>query len=187
MCYFITVVIPKGVCLPDARAAAERHGRTLEPIHNPGVQQQLHTGEVLCLTTAGHCDCGTALGAKARSPDRSSNEAHSKSRKLAARGWSAAKIERALRDSRRTGPDSRAAAEIANWLALLAAMRDCGLPYLGVLLHAYDGSVADEPIEIRSRVVVAPGSTREALESMAEDTLYEFRFAAAAPSLRRSA
>lgn len=187
MCYFITAVIPKGVRLPDAQTAAERHGRKLEPIHNPGVQHQLHTGEVLCLTTAGHCDCGTALGAKAQSLDRSSNEPDSKSRKRAVRGWSAAKLERALRDSRRTGPDSRAAAEIANWVGLLAAMRDCGLPYLCVLLHAYDSSVADEPIEILGRVVVAPGSAREALESMAEDTLYEFRFAAAAPGLRRGA
>lgn len=187
MCYFITAVIPKGARLPDARAAAERFGRKLEPIHNPAVQRQLRHGETHCLTTAGHCDCGTALGARGRTSNRNAGEADSRARKLAARGWSAAKIERALRDGRRAGPELRHAEEISIWQGLLAALGDGGLPYLGILLHAYDGSLEDEPIELRSRVVVAPDGAPEALASMAEDTLYEFRLLGADPGLRRGA
>lgn len=187
MCYFITAVLPKGTRLTDAQAVAARFGRRLEPIHNPVVQRQLRTGETQCLTAAGHCDCGTSLGADSRSGAGRTRASEVRGRKLARRGWSAGKIERALRDSHRAAPRLQAVEERANWQRLLAALRAGGLPYLGILLHAYEGRVEGECIELLGRVRVPTDGALEALATMAENTLYEFRLADVASDLPRDA
>lgn len=175
MCYFITAVLPGGARLPEAQAVAERFGRRLEPVHNSGVQRQLRAGEQYCVTTVGHCDCGTALGSLARARHEKAHAAESKARKLAARGWSAAKIERALGDGRRAAGERRASEEIASWQNLIAALHAAGVSYLGILVHFHQRGLGDEPIDLRGRVTVEASGTLDALTSMAEDTLYEFR------------
>ena len=104
MCYFITLVV-RGSHEASIAPVLMRHGRRADPIYDPTVQSILKPGEAQFLTTAGHCDCGTAL--LARAPDRRAKQAA----KLAKKGWSPSKIERRFGDSkradeRRQRPDS---------------------------------------------------------------------------------
>jgi hypothetical protein len=181
MCYYITAVLPSGTNQSDARAIAERHGRNLNPIENPGVQGQLRSGELYCLTTAGHCDCDTSLGVltRKRSPHQSQTEL--KAKKLAALGWSSAKIERALSQSaqsqeRGAARTKRSAeADTETWIPFIQELRSARAQYLGLLLHFYDGALSQN-IQIKDRILVSSASqAREVLPRMAEDTLYEFR------------
>jgi hypothetical protein len=49
------------------------------------------------------------------------------------------------------------------------------VPYLGLLLHFYDGALS-QSIQFKERILVSSVSqAREVLPRMAEDTLYEFR------------
>lgn len=176
MCQFITAVLPAGGRLPDAEDALARVGRRLVPVHNAAVRNQLRPDEAYYALSEGGCDCGTALGRIARVREGRTREDAANRRKLAARGWSAAKIQRAIgsRSRARESAERAAADEIAQWTALLADLHRAGFRFVGLLLHFYGGDVADEPITLRGRVTVAAPDVREALERMEEDTLVEF-------------
>jgi len=92
VCQFITAVLPAGGRLPDAEDALARVGRRLVPVHNAAVRNQLRPDEAYYALSEGGCDCGTALGRIARVREGRTREDAAKTRKLAARGWSAAKI-----------------------------------------------------------------------------------------------
>jgi len=66
MCHFISAVLPGSADLSALAGVMAHHGRALKPQRNPALEAQLQAGEQLLLTTAGHCDCGTALGALER-------------------------------------------------------------------------------------------------------------------------
>jgi hypothetical protein len=181
MCYYITAVLPSGTSQNAAQAIAERHGRNLKPLENAGVQRQLRSGELYCLTTAGHCDCDTSLGilTRKRSPHQSQTEL--KAKKLAALGWSSAKIERAMSQSAQAHERSAvrakrsADADTEAWIPFIQELRTARVPYLGLLLHFYDGTLSQN-IQFKDRILVSSTSqAREVLPRMAEDTLYEFR------------
>jgi hypothetical protein len=70
MCHFISAVLPSSADLSALAGVMARHGRALKPQINPVLGAQLQAGEQLLLTTAGHCDCGTALGALERNAAR---------------------------------------------------------------------------------------------------------------------
>ena len=147
MCYFITLVV-RGSHEASIAPVLMRHGRRAEPIYNPSVQSILKPGEAQFLTTAGHCDCGTALGA--RTPDRLANQAA----KLVKKGWSPSKIERCLADGkkadgRRQRPDS-----IDLWANIvrdLFALSD--VQQVGLLLRAYSRSVENEVFNAKRATV----------------------------------
>ncbi len=181
MCYFITAVLPPGTRQPDAQAIAERYGRNLTPLENPGIQGQLRSGEMYCLTTVGHCDCDTSLGrvGRKRLPHQSPEEA--KAKKLSALGWSKAKIERALSQSAQSQVRNKertphaAAEDTEAWVDFISAIRAAGIPYMGLLLHSYRGSLS-QSFQLKARLLIPPlAQLREVLPGLAEDTLYEFR------------
>jgi hypothetical protein len=66
MCYYITAVLPLSANQVALAAIAHKYGRRLQPLTNPSIEAQLQAGEKYFVTTVGHCDCGTALGALAR-------------------------------------------------------------------------------------------------------------------------
>jgi hypothetical protein len=164
MCQFITGVLPSEGRLPHAHDALTRMGRRLVSVDNEAVRHQLLPNEAYYALSAGGCDCGAALGRIAMDRAGRERDDTAKARKLAARGWSAAKVERALASRVRAREDAERAAadEIAQWTALL-------------LRHFYHGDLHDEPLVIRRRVVVVGPDAPGALESMDEDTLVEFR------------
>ena len=175
MCYYITAVLPSGTNQNYAQAIAERHGRNLKPLENPGVQKQLRSGELYCLTTAGHCDCDTSLGSLARKKSTLQSLTELKAKKLTALGWSRAKIERAISQSTQSRAKQSAEADTEAWIPFMQDLRSARVPYLGLLLHFYDGALSQN-IHFKNRILVSSASqAREVLPRMAEDTLYEFR------------
>jgi hypothetical protein len=181
MCYYITAVLPPGTNQTEAQAIAERHGRTLAPIANPGIEEQLRSGELYFLTTAGHCDCDTSIGVIGRKTRSDQSRRNAKAKKLAGLGWSKAKTERALSQSDQSHERSAireqksAEADIEAWVAFMTDLHRTGIRYVGLLLHFYDGALSQD-IRLKDRVLVRSDvQARELLPLVAEDTLYEFR------------
>lgn len=184
MCYYITAVLAAGTSLAIAQSVAERHARNLKPLENLSIQSQLNRGEQYFLTTAGHCDCDTSLGLLTRKRPPHQSPGDKKAKKLAAAGWSSAKIERALSQSARSQErSSDRAKQLANadseaWIAFIEGMRAAGAPYIGILLHFYNGALSED-IQLKERIVVRSAArAREILPRITEDTLYEFRLEA---------
>lgn len=153
-----------------------RHGRALKPQSNPVLEAQLLPGERLLLTGAGHCDCGTALGAIERNAALLKRRRRSEERKEAAlrrRGWSEARIRRWRHQREIPGSGHDPQAGLIDWERLLTALlSQPRTPYVGLLLHWYDGG-GDEPIALRGRETLPLGA--ESLGRMREDVLAIFR------------
>lgn len=180
MCHFITAVLPASSDIAALSAVAEKHGRRLLPQDNPSVQRKLKAGENCFLTTAGHCDCGTPLGAHTAS---TADDTQAQVRKLRLKGWSETKISR-WREQRGEHQAQKAAAAriasetgIAQWQAFLSeALARNDTPYLCLLIHMYDGALDRDMELLPDRQAVR---LRDAdvvfLDAMSEDVLYEFR------------
>ena len=179
MCHYITAVLPASADIAALTALAEKYGRRLRALSNPSIRRQLQAGENYFLTTPGHCDCGTPLGA--RTAD-AADDGQAQMRKLRLKGWSETKIarwseQRGEHQAQKTAADRIAAeAGIAEWQAFLAAaLARNDTPYICLLLHRYDGAL-DRDMELSARQTV---KLREVdavfLHAMSEDVLYEFR------------
>ena len=103
----------------------------------------------LLLTTAGHCDCGTALGALERNAARLERRRRSSERKeatLRRGGWSEARIWRWREQQQNHRSGLHPQAGVSDWERLLTDMlRERHTAYVGLLVHWY-GEGADEPI-----------------------------------------
>lgn len=89
MCFFIHALLPSSANISVLAGVMDRYGRALKPQSNPALEAQLQPGERL-LTTAGHCDCGTALGALERKAAILERRRRSDERKEASfrrKGW----------------------------------------------------------------------------------------------------
>lgn len=179
MCHFISAILPASTDIVALASVAERHGRSLRPQNNPSVRKELNADENCFLTTAGHCDCGTPLGAHAAStPD----DTRAQTRKLRLKGWSDAKISRWLEQRgehrRQKTEAARISSEagIAHWRAFLAeALARKDTPFVCLLIHLYSGAL-DGDIDLSGRRVVKLHEADSAfLGAMSEDVLYEFR------------
>jgi hypothetical protein len=181
MCHFISAVLPASADLPLLEQIASAHGRRLQPLNNPSVRALLKPGEGYFLTTQGHCDCGTSLGEVARAESqlpKLQNAVDTKEQKLRRKGWTAAKVARwrEQKVQHLQSPRDSVSDEITRWLSLLKQILTFGgSPYIGLLLHWYDGQVEDD-IEISERQAVpfkllGP----EFLGRLKEDVLYDFR------------
>ena len=99
---------------------------------------------------------------------------------VSARSWSSAlREERCLSGTRqcryRVRAAQSAAAETEGWAKFIAAVHAAGIPYIGLLLHFYDGALSQN-IQLKSRVLLKSSSQATAvLPRIAEDTIYEFR------------
>ena len=99
MCHFITATLPKVADRSALDGLARTFGRQFLPLASPAVVAQLPSGVAYFLTTLGHCDCGTTLGS-ARRAAASAPDWAAEASKLLDKGWSRAKLQRAL-DQRR--------------------------------------------------------------------------------------
>lgn len=181
MCHYITAVLPKSADHARLDTIARDHGRRFERLSNPGIEAQIKADEQYFLTTVGHCDCGTALGAftrdLGRTPDWPTLE-----QRLLKKGWSRAKVARSLaqkQEDHRLSSDASAAEhreQLSGWMNFIGAVLGPGkASHLGLLLHMYSGSI-DDPIELAGREEIhASKLTIEVLGSLKEDVLYVFR------------
>jgi len=180
MCHYITAVLPANADITRLQGIAESHQHALRPLHSLAMQGQLEAGEQYFVTTAGHCDCGTPLGAFKVRPGR--DDRISKERKLRLKGWSESKIARALdqhdahegreRESRLTTLESG----LVEWRNLVLAWLESGAtPYIGLMLHFYDGPI-DEGFALQGREIKERAAVdASTLGHMVDDVLYEFR------------
>ncbi len=196
MCQYITAILPNDVDSAAIAAVFRTHGRGCEAYVNAALAAQIGDAERSYCTTIGHCDCGTPLGsvdvaaAPRGSDDDADPEAENASQahaieaaRLRRKGWSEAKIARALaqRDQALARPRVRRGEQqqtsLNQWRALIReTLATSRIAYVGLLLHHYHGSINNEEIALRSREIVHANDLNEAkLAAMREDTIYEFR------------
>lgn len=179
MCYLITAALPPGSDAGAVRAIAKRFGRGWEQFTARPIARRLRPGETYYLATRGWCDCKTGLGAAKRY--RPQDDAGAKAAHFRKRGWSAAKIERALAGrqaalARRSGRwEQLGEKDAGRWLEFLHATAGYGItPSLGLLLHFYEGAVEDAEFDFERENLSLANTDAVTLMNMEEDRLYVF-------------
>jgi hypothetical protein len=179
MCFFITGTLPPGGDEGAVRGVAKRFGRAWEPYPGARMARMLRLGETYYLTSPGGCDCETSLGLVARSRIRDDRDADVS--RYIRRGWSAAKIERALQNRNSASAQRLEALRHAGekdakrWLGFLQAAIGSRLTAsLGLLLHFYDGGIEEAAFEFSRETVSLSNFDTALLLDMEEDRLYEF-------------
>jgi len=177
MCHYITLIAPTddiaAIC-----AIMERHGRAAAPIDNPSIRKVLRAGECQLLTTRRQCDCGTVLGVRPDPPEAYEDKLAKEEARMRRKGWSEAKIARAIEDHRkadarpgRGGPDS-----LELWDAVLHDLREeLKLPYVGLFVRMYSGAISTEAFSASRREVPKSVPWRDAFISLEEDEVTIFR------------
>ncbi len=169
MCHFITLIVPSAD--KDAvRAVMERHGRGATPIDNPSLRTLLKDQERQYLTNSRTCDCGTVLGRDQQTGDE--KDADREAARLKRKGWSDAKIARALGDKLRAEerPNPRDPDSFELWHAVLDDLRtNLGLPYVGLFVRSYAGDLASETFNASRRQIRAGTDWMDALRQIEED------------------
>lgn len=153
----------------SVRAVMERHGRTAAPIDNPSIRKVLRENERQYLTTRGHCDCGTVLAHQPIRPEGLENKLDKERSRLIRKGWSVAKIARAIEDQCKAeakrkvgGPDS-----LKLWSDVLNEVRDeLKLQYVGLFVRSYSGAIATEIFGASRREVCRETPWLDALASL---------------------
>lgn len=164
-------MLPVTAPIPVLDAIARAHGRQFQRLPSPSVEGQLEAGESYFLTTLGHCDCDAPLG---QSRSRGSDEGE-EARKLARKGWSAAKVARALaqkRESAEASFQARDGEALVRWTDFVRAVLASGyVRELGLVLHQYHGPL-DEDVTLRERRrVKVTAALPEVLRDLDEDVL----------------
>lgn len=176
MCFFISSILPDSANISALAEVVERYGRALKPQSNPALEAQLQPNERLLLTTAGHCDCGTALGALERNAALLERRRRSDERKEASlrrRGWRVSRIQRWRNQRQNVSSAHDPQAGLIDWERLLTdLLSQPRTPYVGLLLHWYGGGF-DEPIALQGRVSLP--LCAESLGRLREDILAIFR------------
>lgn len=166
MCHFITLVAATSdIAALDARMRA--HGRRALPTHNPSVEVALKPGELQYLTTK-TCDCGTVFA-----PKLHRKEPTDRLDALRRKGWSEAKIGRAMNAAIAAAEKKpfESLDSVEGWREiLLDLLHGMKLSSVGILVHAYEGSVETECFDV-SRVEVRTNMLGEALMNLGEDRL----------------
>ena len=181
MCHFITATLPKAADHAALDAVARNFGRQFRPLASPAVVAQLPSSLAYFLTTLAHCDCGTVLGSArqgaARAPDWAAEEA-----KLRKKGWSPAKVARALEQRQEKAALKQQASETADRAqaasieGFVSGVLRSGLtPELGLLLHSYRGPLDEEFSILRQEQVAPNAPLAQVLPAAEEDVLYLFR------------
>ncbi len=175
MCHFVTLIVPTH----DAEAVAavmNRHGRAATPVDNPSIRKVLREGERQYLTTRGHCDCGTVLAPRHDTIGAFEEKLAREAARWRKKGWSEAKIARAIEDRRKADarPDGGGCDGTELWSAVL---RDLGaeleLPCAGLFVGWYSGAIDSEAFDAVRREV--PGKfSQKALGSIERDAVTIF-------------
>lgn len=176
MCHFITLIAPTGDA-SAVREVMERHGRAAEPVENASVRNVLHDGEHQYLTTRGHCDCGTVLAPRHDTPAAFEKKLAREEARMRRKGWSEAKIQRANEDRRKADakPSGGGADSLELWNAVLHDLQDSlRLPYAGLLVRFYSGSVSTETFAASRRDVPKGAPWQTALGHLEHDEVTIF-------------
>lgn len=150
MCYFVTIGVPERHRQRLAAVAREHTLLDVSASANPSVARQFPAGDALCTVTQGGCSC--RLYADAGTKTDAEQEAARRAQ-YRRRGWSEAKISRALESSRR----SRAAPDVdarAVFRELVAAIVDT-TGHVRLFAHLYAHGVDTEDVGPAARLTLA--------------------------------
>lgn len=156
MCHFITLIAPSSDAVAIDGLMRE-HGRRAQPIDNPSIAAQMRPEERQYLTNAAGCDCGTVLAQHLTAAELDARLL-AETKRLRRKKWGSAKIERWIDDRRKTfhKPSGHGTDSIEQWVSVIAALKDrMKLPYVGLFVHSYRGSLVDEEIDV-SRSIADP-------------------------------
>jgi hypothetical protein len=171
MCHFITLIAPTDDAIA-VRAVMEQHGRAAQPIDNPSVRKVLRDGERQYLTTRGHCDCGTALAPHHDTQEAFEEKLVKEEARMRRKGWSDAKIARAIEDRRKADakPSGGGSDSLELWNAALHDLKEqLKLPYAGLFVRFYSGAIATEAFNASRREVPKGVPWQDALASLEHD------------------
>lgn len=173
MCYYIALLV-RGGGASAIDQVLRNHGRQARPLANLSIADALEAGKAQFLTTAGNCDCGTALAPA--TVDRTTKRTQ-QAAKLAKKGWSQAKVERWLVDREKADgrADERRHANtpdsVEMWSRVIRELMSVpGVQQAGLLLHFYSGDIERETIE-PLRVTVPLQDFGASLQGLREDQL----------------
>ena len=176
MCHFITLIAATED-VSAVSAVLRRHGRAARPVDNASVRGVLREGERQYLTTSGHCDCGSVLSHRRDTPEDLEEKLASEEARLQRKGWSNAKIARAIEDRRKAEAKPKGGHEIDSfdlWAAALTDLRsDLGVSRAGLFIRFYSGDISDESFKA-SRREVRGEDLRGALATIQEDEVTIF-------------
>jgi hypothetical protein len=180
VCTYVLAVLPKAVDVAALDAVARRFGRCISPFANGAdeIGPSLGADERLFGTTPDHCDCGTALG-RAAMPRRRAREPSHQAIGMRRKGWSEARIARAVAQSEAArGPGSgsakQAAEELGRWRGFIAAALDSGLTDAIGLIRV-DDNVGDGYRLAGRENLRVDDAIDERLSHLAPHRLYVFR------------
>ena len=179
MCLFVTAVLPTSADLQKATDVAKSFQRKFAPLHSP-LRTQLKPDESYYFTTIGHCDCDTGFACEGAVPSVVTDPAVETEKKVSSfrrQGWSQTKIDRwlAQREQQDKHGDTKLA-DCERWRDFIAALTQsrCA-PYLGLLIHMYEGSLESEDFPIFSRTRLRLHDLNpEIISKLHRDTLYVF-------------
>ena len=164
MCYFITIGVRESAA---ARLKKSLAGLRLNPVENHAIRQALPPEYQSFELTSGMCSCDLYHSGSVSGFRRSAKRLR---KQYAKRGWSEAKIERAVAEatSRPTQPEFVGLRpDVATWLATTAG----DLGPLAVIVHWYRGRTDQERVPLSSEAHVAPTDLAKGLAHVPEDTV----------------
>jgi len=173
MCTMISVFVPRTADVDALEAWARECGVHRERLGGPGPAR-----DIVVLGTAGMCDCGAAIGLRP-SPHTHAERTARERRK---RGWSEAKIARAIAQSTGAGrrqderKDAIARASVDDWAAFFKGAPARGrIRSIGVF-YRHDGGLlsAEDLKEARRERMTLASLEAEALAHLEEGVIYEF-------------
>lgn len=131
-------------------------GIYLSDLDCPAVAKMLPKGHaVMALVTENRCSCGLYFNSedvRAARRDANLRQLRARAEKYRNRGWSAAKIQRALADSASSASDGHDLIDESKLEAVEAALSTSAAQLPGglfVLVHEFSGSSAEEQFKIR--------------------------------------
>jgi hypothetical protein len=171
VCYFVTLGIAEQAVAVMSALGKERYGFSFSPAKNPFVSRLFPKTDTLFYVTHGGCSCDlyTDPGHE-ETPDQAQNHAARYRRK----GWSEAKIQRALADRNKPRPPTRRDDYRLKFRDTVSALVE-EFGSIRLFAHMYDGKVEMEEIGASGHRTMPLGEFRSAGGMFAENTLIEVR------------
>jgi hypothetical protein len=138
MCYFITVALPE----TDAAELAREFRGEFVPLHNPSLAKQLPAGHKMLSLVEGMCSCSIYMPSSPHTDPTKRREKYKK------KGWSQAKIERAIREAEqsRQSPGK----SLPRYLQEIAQF----VPEFWVHVHWFSGDISEEQIPLAPHMLL---------------------------------
>jgi hypothetical protein len=171
MCDFITIAVPadKAKLLEDAIP----RGIQALAVSNASIRRQIGAGYRRYALVSGGCSCD--LYRSPNDPIDTADEIEKRRRKYQKKGWSQAKIERAIASCSRRDLERDAFAGLRPDVRSLVADVAEQASELAIIVHWYSGDVETEKIALRRTHAISPADLRAADASIDLDELVWIR------------